>query len=579
MAEGSIPVAAYYRMSTLKQEDSIDRQRSQVVPLCERRGFHVVAEYIDEGVAGDEILKRRDFQRMLRDAQAGRLFRGIVCDDKDRFGRFDAIDLGEVVAPLRRKGVWVETVAQGRIDWETFAGRITDAVLQEAKNLESDAISRRVLSNQLLKARDGIFTGGRAPYGYRWEPDPRRGRRLVPDGRPADVVRLVFRMYDQGRSLMAIADELYQRGVASPWGKTCWTRTVIMRLLKNRRYVGDWTWGVHPQGKRHRYTRKEVSPTARRVRAPRCAPVDDWLVLPNAHEPLVDRDQFERVQDRLVKNRGLTTPHVNGGTFVLNRLMVCGGCGSRLCGLATRGRREYVCRAYLAHGRAACYRHAVEEGPMLRFLVGKLKDAHLGGHLEALRRDLATQEARDQSDANRDRLARRVADLEGKLRQGNERLAIVPPDRIPGLTETLRGWERELGEVRRELRRVETESPTERLEQAVAAAERVLWELQEAVQGNDVPVIRNALAEMVDHIELHWEHYQVGRQTRCRLTGGVIWMRTSEGLSEWFPSATRQRWSGSPRPTTAGRPPPGSHTPRSNRPIGGSPGTRQSPRP
>jgi DNA invertase Pin-like site-specific DNA recombinase len=200
----AISVAAYYRMSTDKQEDSIERQKSQVVPYCQARGYAVVREYTDLGIAGDEIVKRKEFQRMLRDAQAG-LFKGIVCDDRDRFGRFDNIDLGEIFAPLRRKGVWVESVAQGRVDWESFAGRITDAVLQEAKRMESQAISRRVLSQQLNRAMRGENNGSRALYGYRWEPDRERGKRLVPDGRKAEVVKLVFRMYDQGNTLFAIA--------------------------------------------------------------------------------------------------------------------------------------------------------------------------------------------------------------------------------------------------------------------------------------------------------------------------------------------------------------------------------------
>src|SRR5262249_47975379 len=177
------------------------------------------------------------FQQMLRDAQAGH-FQAILCDDKDRFGRFDAIDLGEVVAPLRRKGVWVDTVAQGRIDWNGFAGRGTDAILQEAKNLESDALSRRVLSMQMLAARDARYTGGLPKYGYRLEEHPTRGKVCVPDGRKAEVVRLIFTLYDQGRTLCAIAAELYRRGVPTPKGGLHWRRSVIQRILTCRRYLG-----------------------------------------------------------------------------------------------------------------------------------------------------------------------------------------------------------------------------------------------------------------------------------------------------------------------------------------------------
>ena len=105
----SMPVNAvdYYRMSDPRQDTSIERQQSQVLPYALKQGYRIVRTHVDEGIPGDEIAKRKAFQRMLRDAQAG-LFDVILCDDKDRFGRFDSIDLGEVVAPLRRKGVRLE---------------------------------------------------------------------------------------------------------------------------------------------------------------------------------------------------------------------------------------------------------------------------------------------------------------------------------------------------------------------------------------------------------------------------------------------------------------------------------------
>jgi DNA invertase Pin-like site-specific DNA recombinase len=247
-----IPAAAYYRMSTLRQDDSIERQKSQVEPYAEKHGYTIVREYVDEGMSGGEIARRKAFQQMLRDAQSG-AFRAILCDDRDRFGRFDSIDLGEIAAPLRRKGVWIDTVAQGKTDWESFAGRISEAALQEAKKVEADAIARRVLSMQLVAARDGIYTGGPAPYGYQLEPHPTYGKQLVPDGHKAEVVRFIFRRYDEGATTGQIAVELFERGVRAPSGLPRWSRKVIRGILLNRKYVGDAPWGVRAVGKRYRH--------------------------------------------------------------------------------------------------------------------------------------------------------------------------------------------------------------------------------------------------------------------------------------------------------------------------------------
>jgi DNA invertase Pin-like site-specific DNA recombinase len=446
-------------MSTAKQEDSIDRQRSQVEPYAVKQGYQIVREYIDEGIAGDEITKRKDFQRMLRDAQAGH-FKAILCDDKDRFGRFDSIDAGEVVAPLRRKGVWVDTVASGRVDWESFAGRITDSILQEAKKLEQEAISRRVLSNQLLKASAGKDTGGLPLYGYRREPDPVFGSRLVSDGRKAEVVRLVFSLYDRGWTLGAIAGELYRRGVPSPRGKLRWNRPVISRLLVNRRYTGDWTWGVHASGKCHRYGKGGVRPRARSDKHQDVNPPEQWVVRPDAHEPLVSRELFERVQARLRGNRGRTTPHAGGGAFALSKLLVCGHCGSFLVGNTVYKRRVYLCGGYLAHGKSFCGRNCVPERLALNALVRQLQRAFLDpDNLQRLRQEMAALEAEQQSDDNRRRLRDQADALARKIDKGTENLLELSRDRIRGAEAKLREWEGEREGVLRELDRIERKSP------------------------------------------------------------------------------------------------------------------------
>src|SRR6516162_3904125 len=209
---------AYYRMSTDRQEDSIERQRSQVELYAARHGYAITREYIDEGIAGDEERKRKGFLRMLEDAAHLRDFSIILCDDKDRFGRFDSITQGYYVKPLRDAGVRLETVAQGRVDWSSFAGRITDAVLQEAKKIESQANSRRVISWMLQMAGNGKWLGGAPPYGYRLADDPKLGKRLVPgDAREVEAVRLMFRLYGQrGFTLAQVAEELYLRAIPPP---------------------------------------------------------------------------------------------------------------------------------------------------------------------------------------------------------------------------------------------------------------------------------------------------------------------------------------------------------------------------
>ena len=82
----------------------------------------------------------------------------------------------------------------------------------------------------------------------------------------------------------------------------------------------------------------------------------------------------------------------------------------------------------------------------------------------------------------------------------------------------------------------------ENLERAIADAEAVLWRLQEALREQDAPLLREVLREMVERIELRWDHVQKWGRTYCSLNGGTVWMRSHEGISKSYPSAARPRW-------------------------------------
>jgi hypothetical protein len=177
---------------------------------------------------------------------------------------------------------------------------------------------------------------------------------------------------------------------------------------------------------------------------------------------------------------------------------------------------------------------------MLDFLIRTLQEAYLNpDNLARLRREVADQEARERGDGNLRRLRRRADELGQKIARGNERLVLLPADRIPGVVEQLRGWEREREATLAELARLETDPPSARLERAVADAAAALWRLREALRDEDTPLLRDVLRQMVTRIELRWDHEQRGSKVFCRVSGGVVWMPSPEGQSQLYPSAGR----------------------------------------
>ena len=133
-----VRAVAYYRMSTDRQETLHPRAAREVEAYARTPRLHDRPR-----VPGRRDQRRRhgaaarlpeDDERRRR---AGRL-RAVLCWDQDRFGRFDPIEAGYWIKPLRDAGVRPRDSAQGRIDWEGFAGRILYTVQQRA-NMRSSA--------------------------------------------------------------------------------------------------------------------------------------------------------------------------------------------------------------------------------------------------------------------------------------------------------------------------------------------------------------------------------------------------------------------------------------------------------
>ena len=126
----------YLRMSDERQEHSIPAQRQELLSYAEKHGYKILREYLDEAISGDDTRRRVGFLRMREDAQQGE-FSVVLCWDQDRFGRFDPIEGGHWILPFRDAGVRLETIAQGKIDWNDFAGRLIYLVQQEGKHAYS----------------------------------------------------------------------------------------------------------------------------------------------------------------------------------------------------------------------------------------------------------------------------------------------------------------------------------------------------------------------------------------------------------------------------------------------------------
>ncbi|NQT14064.1 MAG: recombinase family protein [Planctomycetes bacterium] len=179
-----IPAVGYLRRSSNRQEKSLPDQRREIERHAAQHGYQIVRWYVDDAISGDETDKRRDFQRMHRDAtKKARDFDVILCWDQDRFGRFNSMEAGYWIHPLMQAGVGLVTVTDGPIDWSDLAGRMVYSIKQEGKHQFLIDLSRNVARRQIQNAMDGYLCGQAAPHGFDRMIVDEAGRGEVPPGR------------------------------------------------------------------------------------------------------------------------------------------------------------------------------------------------------------------------------------------------------------------------------------------------------------------------------------------------------------------------------------------------------------
>jgi DNA invertase Pin-like site-specific DNA recombinase len=181
--ERAIPAAAYVRMSTDHQRYSIANQSEVISRYAERRGFNVVATYVDEGKSGLRLDGRDALRTLISDVEGGSAsFRAVLVYDVSRWGRFQDADESAYYEHIcKRAGINVRYCA------EPFEndGSPVSAIVKNVKRLMAGEYSRELSSK--------VFAGQRrlVKLGYRQGAPPGYGlRRLLIDqaGSPKSVL-------------------------------------------------------------------------------------------------------------------------------------------------------------------------------------------------------------------------------------------------------------------------------------------------------------------------------------------------------------------------------------------------------
>lgn len=307
---------------------SIGTQRSMLMDYCQRMGFIICKIYVDDGYSGLNF-NRPGFQEMLEDIQSG-LINMVITKDLSRLGR-DYIMTGyysEIYFP----SVGVRYIALAD-DFDSLKGGNEIAPFKNILNdMYAQDISKKIKNAKHQQAKNGLFIGGQAPYGYRKDPNDKH--RLIIDPEAAEVVRLIFSLAEEGLGNVAIASRLKARKIITPSVykyqhsdkrfSQCvsidqgefynWRYGTIGQMLNNTVYLGNL---VSLKTKTANYKTKQRTPV----------PAENRIITPNAHEAIISQEQFEAVQ----RIRTTHSCPAKSGRFNLFRgKLFCERCGHPL---------------------------------------------------------------------------------------------------------------------------------------------------------------------------------------------------------------------------------------------------------
>jgi site-specific DNA recombinase len=379
--------AIYTRISTSRQEDgaSLQVQLESCRQYCHQNGLLVMGEFKD--IQSGLYAGRQEYVEAVELARTKGVDKLVVWR-LDRLGR-DSAEYIPLLKELRRIGVGVVSVTQPTES--VFMQQVIGIMAEE----ESRQLSTRVTASKTHLARDGKWASS-VPFGYALQRLPEGGCILVPHPQEAPLVSEMFRRYATGKvSLNNLRTYLNENGYSK-------SRTFIAYVLKSVTYLGMVQSG--------RFARSPFMPKG------------DVTQHQGKHEPLVDQETFDRVQERISANK---SRHRGGQApkFLFSGLIHCAGCGHKFAGRTTSGRGqkrvEYTCTRRLNF--ADCKSHSVmdtrvrvEVIPPIKALIERFKaeDVRTAVREELTRRQSASN---SQATASKEILTDRQEKLEARL--------------------------------------------------------------------------------------------------------------------------------------------------------------------
>ena len=389
----ALPTAIYARLSVEnsgKDDDGNSLQNQIAVCKDYLDGcphLRLTEVYSDNGRTGT-VFDRPAWNRLMDDVRTGKV-QCIVVRDLSRFGR-DYVETGNYLEKIfPALGTRFISVKE---NFDNFTcGNAMESLSVSLQNLVnamySRDISKKVSTALRAQMETGSFRNRNLPYGYLWNEDKTA---YVVDEEAAAVVRQIFEWKRQEVSVYTIVERLKAGGIESPerhkrragtrngdniQGEG-WCLSTIRGILQNRAYIGEMICGKSEtalyKGLKKRITEK-----------------DKWVIVPDAHPPIVDPSDFEAVERQMQKDSSHRETAMEWSADIRAGMIdlfagkaFCADCGKRMyykrqriCGCKdVTFRGVYDCSTHVRRGHATCFNHFIRQDALNEKVFNAIQD-------------------------------------------------------------------------------------------------------------------------------------------------------------------------------------------------------------
>ena len=327
-------VAAYARVSSGKDEmlHSLSAQISYYNELIQsNKDWLFCGVFADANKTGTKS-DREEFTKLIDLCREGKI-NLIITKSISRFAR-NTVTLLETVRELKNIGVDILFEEQN-IHTLSAEGELLLTVLASFYQEESRSVSE----NLKWRIRHGFEKGIPTPVvmlGYKLNANDML--EIIPN--EAEIVRMIFEDYLNGMGQNMIANKLNQQGIRTKLGNE-WDHAAVRRILQNEKYCGDLL--LQKFYKENHLTKRKMKN-------------DDVLpkyFVENDHEPIIDRETFEKAQE-LLNEKKAYAPKTPALPSPFTKILVCGGCGKNYRRRTTRSKKKWICPTYNFKGKEYC---------------------------------------------------------------------------------------------------------------------------------------------------------------------------------------------------------------------------------